>query len=234
VYEVSHSDFLEEEKTMSEIKLLPCPFCGSRNIDPEGYWAEQARPVCEGCNASADSAEKWNKRTTGLPPISRRELALIAAAEAFIKKVDEGNARSKRSYAEFKEALQIPMGETFQDRIWNWMLDCFNLEIALDQLERSDRFLEEALELVQSGNYSAARAHTLVDYVFNRQKGEMPQEVGGVMVTLAAFCCAHGIDAALEGEIELFRINQPETIQKIRAKQAAKPKGSALPRMLDT
>ncbi len=115
----------------------------------------------------------------------------------------------------------------YQARVWNWMLSCFSSEIARDVPERNHRFLEEALELVQSSGCTASEAHQLVDYVFGRPVGEQAQEVGGVMVTLAALCVAHGIDMATAGEIELSRIWT--VIDQIRAKQAAKPKHSPLP-----
>lgn len=47
------------------------------------------------------------------------------------------------------------------------------------------------------------------------------------MVTLAAFCQAHGINMHEAGEVELARVWTK--IETIRAKQAAKPTGSALP-----
>jgi hypothetical protein len=122
-----------------------------------------------------------------------------------------------------------PSAGDFQSRVQPWMLACFNAEIAADRLERADRFIEEALELVQSGGYSKDRAHALVEYVYGRPQGDINQEVGGVMVTLAAYCLAFGVDMHTEAERELARINHPEIIEKIRAKQAAKPKGSALP-----
>lgn len=116
---------------------------------------------------------------------------------------------------------------SFQDRVRPWMLACFGAEIAADRLERADRFIEEALELVQSGEYPKQRAYALIDYVYGREKGEPHQEVGGVMVTLAAYCLAHAIDMHQAGETELERIWTK--VEKIRAKQAAKPTGSALP-----
>lgn len=125
---------------------------------------------------------------------------------------------------------QVP----FQGRVQPWMIDCFDAKIAGDKLERSDRAVEEMLELSQAvcaliGVDFAPRAHALVDYVAGRPVGEIPQEVGGVMVTLAALCLAVGADMHDAGEAELDRINQPNIIEKIRAKQAAKPTGSALP-----
>lgn len=52
--------------------LKHCPFCGSINIDPEG-WTSLAEfegtkdyrsgPACDDCGASAQSIDEWNKRT---------------------------------------------------------------------------------------------------------------------------------------------------------------------------
>lgn len=126
-------------------------------------------------------------------------------------------------------AMAATQAETFQSRVQPWMMECFGAEIAADLLERNDRFIEEALEFVQAGDYPKERAHALVEYVYGRPQGEINQEVGGVMVTLAAACLARGIDMHAEAERELARILQPEIVLKIRAKQAAKPKGSALP-----
>lgn len=116
---------------------------------------------------------------------------------------------------------------SFQSRVAQWMDACFGPEISADRLERNDRFIEEALELVQAAGYPKDRALALVDYVYGRDQGDINQEVGGVMVTLAAHCLAHGVDMHEAGETELARIWTK--VDVIRAKQAAKPKGSALP-----
>lgn len=115
----------------------------------------------------------------------------------------------------------------FQHRVAPWMQACFGPQIAADKVERNHRFLEEALELVQACGCSREDAHALVDYVFDRPVGYRWQEVGGVMVTLAALCLAHDLDMHRWGEIELRRIWTK--VPEIRAKQAAKPKGSPLP-----
>ncbi|WP_200826689.1 hypothetical protein [Marinobacterium lutimaris] len=117
--------------------------------------------------------------------------------------------------------------ETFQPRVDQWMAKCFGREISADVTERNHRFLEEALELVQSKGCTASEAHQLVDYVFNRPIGEPDQEVGGVRVTLAALCTAAGLDENECAETELNRIWTK--IPEISAKQAAKPKHSPLP-----
>ena len=115
----------------------------------------------------------------------------------------------------------------FQQRVQPWMMACFGPEISADRIERNHRFLEEALELVQSLGCTASEAHQLVDYVFGRPVGEPVQEAGGVMVTLAALCLASGLDMHACGETELARIWTK--VEAIRTKQAAKPKHSPLP-----
>lgn len=124
-------------------------------------------------------------------------------------------------------AERKPAEESLQRRVKPWMLTTFGAEIAADKVERNHRFLEEALELVQACGCVQNEAHQLVDYVYGRPQGEINQEVGGVMITLAALCLANGFDMHAAGETELARIWTK--VEQIRAKQAAKPRGSALP-----
>lgn len=119
------------------------------------------------------------------------------------------------------------VGQGLQERTDKWLLACFGEEIARDKAERNHRFLEEALELVQSLGCTKSEAHQLVDYTFDRPKGEPYQECGGVMITLAALCLANGLNMDECGEKELARIWTK--VEKIRAKQASKPKHSPLP-----
>ncbi len=118
---------------------------------------------------------------------------------------------------------------TFQNKVSRWLIAAFGLKIARDRTERNHRFLEESLELVQSLDCTASEAHQLVDYVFNRPVGEPHQEVGGVMVTLAALCQAQSLSMDLDGIRELDRISKPEIMEKIRIKQSQKPKYSPVP-----
>lgn len=117
----------------------------------------------------------------------------------------------------------------FQSRVAGWMQSCFDPVISANQQERNHRFIEEALELVQACGMTASEAHQLVDYTYGRPIGEITQEVGGVMVTLAALCQAWQTQMDNCGEVELERILKPEVMDKIRAKRAAKPKRSPLP-----
>lgn len=140
-----------------------------------------------------------------------------SVAEMFHNSSDGGQAQPL--YAEQPAPLQA--------RVKPWLLECFGEAIAADRQERNHRFLEEALELVQANQCTASEAHQLVDYVYGRPVGEPSQEVGGVMVTLAALCLATEIDMHAAGETELGRIWTK--VDQIRAKQAAKPAMSPLP-----
>lgn len=119
------------------------------------------------------------------------------------------------------------MNSNFQDEVRRWVNVCFGSEISDHKIERSHRFLEEALELSQAAGCSAEEAHALVDYVFGRPTGELSQEVGGVMVTLAALCGAFGVSMTASGETEIARCWTK--VEKIRAKNACKPRNSPLP-----
>lgn len=109
----------------------------------------------------------------------------------------------------------------FQGRVLTWITAAFSDEIVFSQKERSYRFLEESLELVQALGFSAHEAHQMVDYVFNRPAGKPTQEVGGVLICLAALCCATDIDMDAAGKAELKRAW--EKISEIQVKHANKP-----------
>jgi hypothetical protein len=117
--------------------------------------------------------------------------------------------------------------ETFQSRAGKWVVACFGDEISCDELERMDRAVEEFYEGLQTRNYPRERLPALENYVWSRPVGDTFQEIGGIMMTLAAWCCAMGVDMHAAGETELARVWTK--VDVIRAKQATKPTGSALP-----
>ncbi len=125
----------------------------------------------------------------------------------------------------YKEVVDIEEGEavnmhTFQEQCMKWALLVFGSKVACSLDERRLRFLEEAVELVQANGMTAEKAHEIVDYVYSRPTGEEFQEVGGVLVTLAVFCAANGIDMDNAGRNELARIHNNK--ERIKEKQAAK------------
>ena len=110
--------------------------------------------------------------------------------------------------------------KSYQERVNEWMLECFNESVVRDREIRYLRFVEEALELGKATGMSKAQANLLVDYVFGRPVGEPNQEVGGVMVTLAALCEANGLDIEACAEVELAKVKL--RMPEIRAKQVLK------------
>ena len=117
----------------------------------------------------------------------------------------------------------------YQERVRTWALKCFGLAIMMDIKERSNRFLEESLELVQSLDMSKADAIALVNYVYDREAGIPYQEIGGVITTLNSLCTATGNSLSICANAELERINTREIINKIRIKHYGKPRNSPLP-----
>jgi hypothetical protein len=111
--------------------------------------------------------------------------------------------------------------------VHEWIETCFGRQYAEDKIERNHRFVEEALEQVQALGCTREECHQLVDYVYDRPAGEPAQEMGGVLLTLAALANANNLDMNTCVNNELSRVWQ--NIDKIRAKQAAKPKHSPLP-----
>ena len=102
------------------------------------------------------------------------------------------------------------------------MKQTFGPEVSADFVERGFRFGEEAIELLQANGTTKEDVLKLVDYVYGRPAGELTQEVGGTMVTLAALCAARGIDLLDAADSEQQRVEQPEVRAKIQRKQADK------------
>ncbi len=136
-------------------------------------------------------------------------------------------AKWDRTIARIQVGLEATPRETFQEQVRPWLHACFGEEVANDTRERNHRYLEESLELVQSCGATEAEAHELVRYVFSRPAGDAEKEAGGVMLTLAALCLAHGIDMDGAGAMELASVWM--RVGAIRAKWMTKPKDSPLP-----
>jgi hypothetical protein len=125
------------------------------------------------------------------------------------------------------QANSLSPHSIFQSRVDNWLHECFGEATSNNVEERCDRFIEEALELVQANGSSKERVLALVDYVFGREEGDVNQEIGGVIITLNALASATNKSVANAAECELARVW--DKMDVIRQKQANKPKGSALP-----
>jgi hypothetical protein len=130
------------------------------------------------------------------------------------------------------QVAPVDAAKAFQSRASEWCVAAFGDQMTVEtshsvKAERNHRFLEEALELVQSAGCTKAEALQLVDYVFARPVGELEQEVGGVMVCIALLCNKQGVSMDAAAEKELARIWTK--VDAIRAKRAAKPEFGPLP-----
>jgi hypothetical protein len=117
--------------------------------------------------------------------------------------------------------------QSFQSRVRPWLIACFTEDFDSEEHAREARFIEEAIELFQAKGRSFDELISVAKYVYSRPIGEVRQEVGGVMTTLAALCIVSKLDMHEAGEAELARIWTK--VDAIRAKQAAKPRHSPLP-----
>lgn len=215
-------------------EVMPCPFCGNDELTAE---PDTTYVMCHGCDADGPmtkpggAIKAWNTRTApaedvrAVPEEGPLQRAWKAGYDTGYYVKNPCHDREFVPSEHVRSVVEEPL--PFQYRVKPWMAECFGPEISGDQQERNHRFLEEALELVQACGATASEAHQLVDYVYGRPVGDKIQEIGGVMVTLAALCLAHGLNMHLAGESELQRIWTK--VDQIREKQAAKPKHSPLP-----
>jgi hypothetical protein len=74
-----------------------------------------------------------------------------------------------------------------------WVRTTFGDKMFESKEERAARVLEEAVELYQVfGPGNRAKAHKIVDMVFDKKVGELHNELGGLIVTLLAVCGNEG------------------------------------------
>lgn len=117
----------------------------------------------------------------------------------------------------------MTMDVSFQGRAVRWAKRCFSYQplLLISKRERMLRFLEEALELVQVGELTPEDVDNMRDHVFNRNVGEIRDEIGGTLVCLALVCDVTNEDMNLAGELGLTKCW--EKIHTIKEKHKAKP-----------
>lgn len=105
----------------------------------------------------------------------------------------------------------------------DWVRECFGFDSVNDVRERNFRFIEEAIELVQSTGCEKEHVLQMVEYVYSRPEGSVPQEFGGVMVTLLALANSCDLNLKAAAKDEIARIWQHEVMGKIQLKNLTKP-----------
>jgi NTP pyrophosphatase (non-canonical NTP hydrolase) len=110
---------------------------------------------------------------------------------------------------------------TFQKRVYPWTVETFGYPKTMSLVERRQRVIEEAIELVQAMGGSEEEVVKMAAYVFSRRIGEPRQEIGGLQVCIAAAANALGIDMDQAREDELARCI--DKVDVIRKKNLDKP-----------
>ncbi len=95
---------------------------------------------------------------------------------------------------------------------YSWVVACFGIDRARSRKERSMRVLEEAIELAQACGHKRADCLTQLDQTFAKPTGEIKQEIGGVLVTLASLCGLFNLDMD-----EIFTTEFARCIEKMEA-----------------
>lgn len=108
----------------------------------------------------------------------------------------------------------------YQQLVGAWVKRGIGVASYEDMQERGDRVLEEVLELLQSGGYDFNRIPYMMDYVNSRPAGDPHQELGGVMVCLAAYAGSAGLNMETAQWDEYNRI--VEKVELIAAKDERK------------
>ncbi len=107
-----------------------------------------------------------------------------------------------------------------QYAVKQWAVDAFG-EASMAIHERIARLLEEVIELAQAEEFPPEQIARLVEHVYSKPPGIREQEVGGIGVTLLAYCAVIGISADEAEEREVLRV-LGKPLEHFRTRQNAK------------
>ncbi len=83
---------------------------------------------------------------------------------------------------------------------------------------RSLRALEEMMELCQAEGVTAEEVYIIKNQVFSRPKGEVEQELGGVLTTISAYAATRYLNIEDIFYSEFTRIMDPVIMEKVRTR----------------
>lgn len=119
------------------------------------------------------------------------------------------------------DEAQLARRDNRQALVSAWAHAAFGHIQATNLAQRGVRMLEEAIEAFQACGGDPAKAHELVDFVFDRPAGELGQELGGLGVTTLALAAAAGLSAEDEELREVRRVFS-KPLEHFTARNAAK------------
>ena len=155
-----------------------------------------------------------------LTGIALPRLSLLENGE---KVSDDNLSRLATFYGVSPDILQTPAPqfldrELRQSKVLAWVHRAFGKDSVR---QRALRLLEEAAEAYQAAGGDETMAIRLMSYVFGRPVGDLPQEIGGVGVTLLALAATAEISADDEEQRELTRVLS-KPVEHFAARNAAK------------
>jgi predicted amidohydrolase YtcJ len=110
------------------------------------------------------------------------------------------------SYGDSPAPVALQNRDGRQRQVNGWCVRAFGADHAASIPQRGIRMLEESAEAAQATGVSREIAHKLIDYVWDRPKGELAQELGGVGVTLLALAEAAALSADTCEQNEIVRV----------------------------
>lgn len=80
-----------------------------------------------------------------------------------------------------------------QSKNTNFFIQCFGIDDTFDKRERSLRFGEEAIELLQATGLQKEEIYGLIEYVYRKKPDAVRDEFADVQITLLALATAYDI-----------------------------------------
>lgn len=117
----------------------------------------------------------------------------------------------------------LPKADTRDERqeaVREWIVRAFGPNTVVIS-ERVSRVIEEAVELAQSEGFNETMIMNIVKHVFAKEPGKPRQEVGGLGVTILAYCASKGLSADTEEKREFERVLRMP-LQYFRKRQEVK------------
>lgn len=111
--------------------------------------------------------------------------------------------------------------DTRQAETHVWCIAAFGEDDACSIPRRGLRLAEEAIETAQACGCDAEMLHRLIDHIYAKPVGELPQELGGLGVTMLALAEAAGVSADEAERNEIARV-RAKPLAHFAARNAAK------------
>lgn len=108
-----------------------------------------------------------------------------------------------------------------QAEVQAWCVAAFGDHDALFVPQRGLRLVEEAIETAQACGCDPELLHRLIDHIYAKPVGDLPQELGGLGVTILALAAAAGISADAAEASEVARV-RAKPLSHFAARNAVK------------